>query len=56
MRATTLGTYTRLLVVLTAVTLLAGMAAAQVNGAIYTTKSDGPVVNGGIYSQKTKFT
>jgi len=52
MRARTLGTCTKLLVVLTAVTFLATIASAQVNGAIYTTNSDGTTVNGNIYPSK----
>jgi hypothetical protein len=53
MRASTLGTCTKLLVVLTAVTLLAGTASAAVNGAIFTTTFDGKKVNGNIYDAKT---
>jgi hypothetical protein len=52
MRARTLGRCTKLLVILTAVTLLAGMASAQVTGAIYTTTSTGTTVNGNIYASK----
>jgi hypothetical protein len=47
-----LGTYTKLLVILTAVTLLAGIASAGVNGAIYTTNFDRTTVNGNIYPSK----
>jgi hypothetical protein len=52
MRASTLGTFTKLFVILAAVTLLAGMASAQVNGAIFTTDSTGAQVNGNIYPSK----
>jgi hypothetical protein len=52
MRASTLGTFTKLLVILAAVTLLAGIASAQVNGAIFTTDSTGTQVNGNIYPSK----
>jgi hypothetical protein len=52
MRASTLGTCTRLFVILTAVTLLAGLAAAGTNGAIYTTTSTATTVNGNIYTNK----
>ncbi len=53
MRATPLGTYTKLLVLLTAVTFLAGIASAAVSGAIFTTTSTGTTVNGNIYASKS---
>ena len=53
MRAATLGTCTKILVVLTAVILLAGIASAAVNGALQTTDSTGTIVNGNIYASKS---
>ncbi len=52
MRATTLNTSMKLLVVIAVITLLAGVAAAAVGGAIYTTTSTGTTVNGNIYANK----
>lgn len=52
MRASTLGRCTKLLVILTAVTLLAGIASAAVSGAIWTTTIGGTTVNGNIYANK----
>ncbi len=53
MRASTVGTFTKLLVVIAVVTLLAGIASAQVTGALQTTTSTGTVVDGNIYNAKT---
>ena len=53
MHPRTMGTFTRLLLILTAVTLLAGIASASVSGAIYTTTSTGTTVNGNIYANKS---
>ncbi|HYX68384.1 MAG TPA: hypothetical protein VE825_04575 [Terriglobales bacterium] len=46
-------TRTQALVVLAVILCLAGTAAAQVNGAIFTTTSDGTTVNGNLYAAKT---
>jgi hypothetical protein len=53
MRASTLGRWSKLLVILTAVTLLAGIASASVSSAIFTTTAGGTTVNGNIYAAKT---
>src|ERR1700758_3358697 len=53
MRAATLGTCTKILVVLTAVILLAGIASAAINGAIFTSTAAGTTVNGNKFPLKT---
>src|ERR1700758_4148270 len=54
MRAATLGTCTKILVVLTAVILLAGIASANISGAIFTSNGDGTTVNGNKFATKAE--
>src|SRR5215471_12464390 len=46
-------TCAQIVVVLAVTLMLAGMATAQVNGALFTTTSTGTVVDGNIYNAKT---